>query len=66
MNEHVLVFPEPSVIENVLVVVPKGKFEPEGNPEVCTTVGSELPTRINETSSIPKAPGPVYTSGTYA
>ena len=66
LKEHVLLFPESSVIVNVFVVVPKGKFEPEGNPEVCTIFGSELLTRIKEMSSIPKAPGPVYTSGTYA
>ena len=41
IKEQVEVFPEPSDTKNVLVVDPKGKIEPEANPNVCWVTAPE-------------------------
>ena len=41
VKEQLEVFPEPSVTKNVLVVDPRGKIEPEANPNVCWVAAPE-------------------------
>ena len=38
VNEHAVLFPEASVTTKVLVVTPRGKFEPDAKPAVCVVV----------------------------
>lgn len=64
MNEHVDVFPAASLATNVTVVVPTGKVDPLGKPDVCVNVS---PAQFSDTvgaiqlTTAPHVPGVLFT-----